>query len=195
MAPPQTRHRAFRGGLRARRLPWGRRPCPRRWQPPVQCCASHTGGCPRAESVAEASTPAERRGRGQPRRARRAGYDATLPGWVRMEGGSARLVRLVARHGTAIVRTPRDLDLVCPARQVVLADLGGEELQLKEIGAELLSHGGQMAPILLDVDRHHFGVQRRVEISLCHAQVLIRLGGYLLSRDDAGQLALGFPGV
>src|SRR3989442_9727201 len=77
--------------------------------------------------------------------------------------GSARLVRLVARHRTAIVRTPRNLDPVRPARQVVLTDLGVEELQLEEIGAELLRHGGQMAPVFLDVHHHHFDVQRRGE--------------------------------
>src|SRR5438034_2085062 len=172
----------------------GLRPCPRRWRPPVQCGASHTGGRPRAGSDAAASMPAERRGRGRPRRARPAGCDATLPRWVRMEG-SVRLVRLLARHRTAIVRAPRDLDLVCPARQIVLTDLWVEELQLEEISAELLRHGGQMAPILLDVDRHHFGVQRRVEIGFRHAQVLIRLGEDLLARDDAGHVAHGLRGV
>src|SRR2546428_2165377 len=75
--------------------------------------------------------------------------------------GSARLVRLVARDRTAIVRTPRNLDPVRPARQVVLTDYGVEELQLEEIGAELLRHGGQMAPVFLDVHHHHFNVQRR----------------------------------
>src|SRR3989442_11127085 len=80
--------------------------------------------------------------------------------------GSARLVRLVARHRTAIVRTPRNLDPVRPARQVVLTDFGVEELQLEEIGAELLRHGGQMAPVFLDVHHHHFNVQRRAEIRL-----------------------------
>src|SRR2546428_5162147 len=79
--------------------------------------------------------------------------------------GSARLVRLVARDRTAIVRTPRNLDPVRPARQVVLTDLGVEELQLEEIGAELLRHGGQMAPVFLDVHHHHFDVQRRREVT------------------------------
>src|SRR3989442_5059278 len=180
MAPRRTRNRAVRRGPRARRAPWGRRPCPRRWRPPVQYGASHTGGRPRAGSDVAASTPAERRGRGRPRRARPAGCDATLPGWVRTEG-SARLVSLLARHRTAIVRTPRDLDLVCPARQIVLTDLGVEELQLEEISAELLRHGGQMAPILLDVNCHHFGVQRRGDNRTLLPPVPIPSGVYIPS--------------